>query len=417
MRVLRYREFRLLFAGQFVSLFGDGLFAVALSFAVLDETNSKAGLAAVLAAGSVPVVAFVLIGGVWADRLSRRRVMLAADGVRMAIQGVLALLVVTGHAPLAVFVGLYVLYGLAMAFFQPAATGLIPQTLPPEELQRANGLLGTARSVTAVAGGALGGVLVDVVGPGSAIGLDAVTFAVSVAALAAMRVGVTAVAAERESFAHDLSVGFREVRSRRWVWMTILNASLFLMVYVAPFDVVGPIVSRASLGGALAWGAISASFAGGMAAGGLLMMRVTMRRPMVVAGGLFLVTSLSPVLLAIPVNVGLICAAYVADGVGVGIYLATWETALQRQIPERVLSRVSAWDWMGSLAGLPLGYALTAPLLAVVGESAVLYGSAGCAVLLTVWMLGIPDIRRIGERAVSVLPSERAIQESASADS
>lgn len=399
MGVLRYREFRLLFAGQFVSLFGDGLFAVALSFAVLDQTNSKTGLAVVLASGSVPVVAFVLVGGVWADRLSRRRVMLAADGVRMAIQGVLAALVLTDHAPLGAFVVLYALYGLAMAFFQPAATGLVPQTLPPEELQRANGLLGTARSVTAVAGGALGGVLVEVVGPGSAIGLDALTFAASVVALAAMRVGATAATTERESFVHDLVVGFREVRSRRWVWMTILNASLFLMVYVAPFDVIGPIVSRESLGGAFSWGAISASFAGGMAVGGLLLMRVALRCPMVLAGVLFLVTSLSPILLAIPVDVGLICAAYVVDGFAVGIYLATWETALQREIPDRVLSRVSAWDWMGSLAGLPLGFALSGLLLAVVSESTVLYGSAACAVLLTVWMLGVGDIRRIGQAA------------------
>jgi MFS family permease len=395
--VFRYREFRLLFAGQFVSLFGDGLFVVALSFAVLDQTNSDTGLAVVLAAGSVPVVAFVLVGGVWADRLSRRRGMLVADGARMAIQGVLAALVLTDRAPLAAFIVLFALYGLAMAFFQPAATGLVPQTLPPEELQRANGLLGTARSVTAVAGGGLGGALVDLFGPGSAIGIDATTFAVSVAALAAMRVGTAAASIERESFAHELAAGFREVRSRRWVWMTILNASLFLMVYVAPFDVIGPIVSRESLGGALAWGAISASFAGGMAAGGLLLVGLTLRRPMVVAGVLFLFTSLSPVLLAIPVDVGIICAAYVLDGIGVGIYVATWETALQREIPGRVLSRVSAWDWMGSVAGLPLGYALTGPVLALVGESTALYGSAGCAVALTVWMLTVGDIRRIGQ--------------------
>ena len=397
MGVLRHREFRLLFAGQFVSLFGDGLFVVALSFAVLDQTNSDTGLAVVLAAGSVPVVAFVLVGGVWADRLSRRRVMLVADGARMAIQGVLAALVLTDRAPLAAFIVLFALYGLAMAFFQPAATGLVPQTLPSGELQRANGLLGTARSVTAVAGGGLGGALVDLIGPGSAIGIDATTFAVSVAALAAMRVGTTAASSERESFAHELAVGFREVWSRRWVWMTILNASLFLMVYVAPFDVIGPIVSRESLGGALAWGAISASFAGGMAAGGLLLVGVTLRRPMVVAGVLFLFTSLSPVLLAIPVDVGIICAAYVLDGIGVGIYLATWETALQREIPDRVLSRVSAWDWMGSVAGLPLGYALTGPALALVGESTALYLSAACAVALTVWMLSAGDIRRIGQ--------------------
>ena len=127
--VLRYREFRLLFAGQLVSLFGDGLFAVALSFAVLEETHSRSGLGIVLAAGSLPLVAFVLVGGVWADRLSRRRVMLGADGARMVIQAVLAALVLSGNASLGSFIVLYGLYGLAMAFFSPASTGLIPETL------------------------------------------------------------------------------------------------------------------------------------------------------------------------------------------------------------------------------------------------------------------------------------------------
>ena len=395
MGVLRYREFRLLFGGQLVSLFGDGLFAVALSFAVLDETGSKSGLGIVLAAGSLPLVAFLLVGGVWADRLSRRRVMLVADGARMAIQGVLAALVLTGRAPLGAFIVLYGLYGVAMAFFSPASTGLVPETLPAEELQRANGLMGMTRSVTAIAGAAVGGVLVDVFGPGSAIALDSGTFAVSALALASMRVGPVS-SAVRERFSHELAVGFREVRSRRWVWMTILNASLFLMLYVAPFDVIGPIVSRRSLGGAIAWGVISASFAGGMAAGGLALMLVRLRRPMVVALSILLATSVSPLLLAHAAPVALICASYFLEGVAVGVFTTTWETALQREIPARVLSRVSAWDWMGSVAGMPLGFALTGPLLAVVGERDVLYGMAAVAFVLTIWMLGVPDLRHIG---------------------
>jgi MFS family permease len=397
-RVLRHREFRLLYLGQLVSLLGDGVFVVALSFAVLSETSSEAGLGIVLAAGSLPLVAFVLVGGVWADRLSRRRVMLAADVVRMVVQGVLAGLVLAGHAPVGIFVVLYALYGVAMAFFSPASTGLVPETLPAEELQRGNGLLAMTRSVTGIAGAALGGVLVAVLGAGTAIAVDSVSFAVSVVALALMRAQPPAREDEPRAFRHELSVGWREVRSRRWVWMTILNASLFLMLYVAPFDVLGPIVSRDSLGGALSWGLISASFAAGMAFGGVLLMRTTLRRPMVVAGSIFLITSLSPLLLAAAAPVPLICAAYAADGVAVGIFLTTWETALQRDIPERVLSRVSAWDWMGSLAGMPLGFALTGPLLALVGVNATLYGMAACAVVLTVWMLAARDIRQIGER-------------------
>ena len=406
MGVLRYREFRLLFTGQFVSLFGDGLFAVALSFAVLDETHSKSGLGIVLAAGSLPLVAFLLVGGVWADRLSRRRVMLAADGARMVIQAVLAALVLTGHAPLGAFIGLYALYGIAMAFFSPASTGLVPETLPAHELPRANGLLGMTRSLTAVAGGGVGGVLVDAIGPGSAIAVDGGSFAVSALALSLMRVGA-AVGAQRERFLHELAAGWREVRARRWVWMTILNVSLSLMLYVAPFDVIGPIVSRRSLGGATAWGAISASFAGGMALGGLGSMYIRFRQPVLYASWIFLITSLSPLLLAYTAPVAVICAAYALDGVAVGVFIAVWDTALQREIPAQMLSRVSAWDWMGSIAGMPLGYALTGPALALIGERRTLYAMAASAVGLSVWMLASRDIRTIGaRREPATLPSE-----------
>jgi len=395
--ILGYREFRLLYSGQLVSLLGDGIFTIALSFAVLDETGSEAGLGIVLASGALPLVGFVLVGGVWADRLSRRRVMLVADGARMAIQGLLAALVLFGQVPIWAFVVFYALYGIAMAFFSPASTGLLPETIPASELQRANGLVGMTRSVTAIAGAAVGGVLVATIGAGSAIAVDSVSFAVSAVCLGLMRQR-RSTAVEREPFRQELVEGWREVRSRRWVWMTILNVSLAMMLYVAPLDVVGPIVANDSLGGATAWGLISASFALGMAAGGLMLMRVTLERPMLVAALLFLFTSLSPVLMAIPAPVALICAAYLADGFGVGIYLTTWETALQREIPERVLSRVSAWDWMGALAGMPLGYALTGPVIALVGQDATLAAMAASGIMFAVWMLVFPDIRRIGER-------------------
>jgi MFS family permease len=397
---LRYRDFRLLFVGQSVSLFGDGLFAVALSFAVLETTGSSADLGIVLAAGALPLVGLVLVGGVWADRVSRRRLMLASDGLRMAIQGTLALLIATGAVSLWSFIVLNALYGVGMAFFSPAFTGLVPELLPAEELRRANGLLGITRSVTAVAGAAVGGVLVDAIGPGSAIAADSVTFAVSALALALMHAGRTP-SAERRPFLHELAIGWHEVRSRRWVWMTILNISFFLMLYVAPFDVIGPMVARDSLGGATAWGLISASFAVGMAFGGLVVIVMRLRRPVLVAGIIFAVTSFSPLLLAFTAPLALICSSYALEGVGVGIFVATWDTALQREIPEEVLSRVSAWDWMGSLAGMPLGFALIGPVLALVGEQNALYGMTACALGLSLWMLLAPDIRRIGARGGS----------------
>jgi hypothetical protein len=183
------------------------------------------------------------------------------------------------------------------------------------------------------------------------------------------------------------------------------------MLYVAPFEVIGPIVSRESLGGPVAWGLISASFAAGMAAGGLGMMLIVLRRPMLVAPGILLFTSTTaPLLLAHAAPVALICGAYVVEGVAVGIWTTAWETALQREIPAQVLSRVSAWDWMGSLAGMPLGFALTGPLLALVGERDVLYGMAAVGLVLTVWLLVSADLRDIGRAdGREIVPGGRVV--------
>ena len=132
---------------------------------------------------------------------------------------------------------------------------MLPQILPPDLLQPANGLLGATRSETLVLGMAGGGVLVDWVGPGQAIGLDAVSFAISAFCLFLMH-SQPAAASERKPFRHELVEGFRELRRHRWLWLTLLNASLFLMLYVAPIEVIGPLVARDDLGGATAWGII-----------------------------------------------------------------------------------------------------------------------------------------------------------------
>ena len=177
---LREPRFRLLWLGQATSTLGDGLLPVALVFAViesLDGTATELGL--VLAAHTLPLVAFVLIGGVWADRLPRQLVMLASDLVRFAVQATLAILFLTGTAELWQLVALIAVYGSAEAFFQPAATGVVPATVSPQRLQQANAMLGLTRSSAFVIGPAVAGVVVTVTNPGFVFAVDAATFAIS----------------------------------------------------------------------------------------------------------------------------------------------------------------------------------------------------------------------------------------------
>jgi MFS family permease len=227
LRVLRHRDFRFLFLGQSASAIGDQVVIVALALYITQRTGSATDLGLVLAAQSVPLIVLLLFGGVWADRLPRHRIMVVADLARFALHGVLAGLILTGGASVAQMVVIEVLFGAARAFFQPAYTGLLPQTIPEELLQDARALSAVSENVAILVGPALGTALVLTVGAGVAFALDAATFLLSAVLLT--RITPRVRAAERTGRGgdattvwHELRDGWREVRSRPWVWATIM---------------------------------------------------------------------------------------------------------------------------------------------------------------------------------------------------
>ena len=394
LRVLGEREFSLFFWGQTVSILGDGIFPIALAFAVLELGGSPTQLGLVLLAGILPQTLFVLVGGVWADRLPRRTIMLAADAARAAIQVVTAVLLLSGEARIWHLVALYALHATAAAFFMPAATGLVPEVAPQARLQQANALLGITRSIAFGVGAALGGIFVSAVSTGGAVLLDACTFVISAACLWGLSARA-APGAGGTRFVAELRAGFDEVRKRRWLWMGLANAFLFLMLVVAPFEVIGPVIAKSELGGALAWGVILTGFSIGTLLGGLVMLRVHFERPLFVAGLLFFATCIAPLLLALAAPVWTIALAYVGEGFAVGIFVTSWQTALQNHIPRDLLSRVGAWDWLGTIGGMPLGFALTGPIVDAVGTSATLVGVSVSAFLLSLGFVLIHDLREL----------------------
>ncbi len=265
--VLREREFRLLFLGQTASLVGDGVVPVALSFAVLNLTGSVADLGFVLAARSAPLAAFMLVGGVVADRLPRRAVMIGADVTRFVSQGVLAALLLSGHAQLWQLIVLQAAHGTGSAFFMPAVTGLIAESVSRERLQEANALRWMADSAGRVIGPAIAGVLVATIGAGAALAVDSGSFAVSAFFLAAMRLP----ALERppqQALLRELAEGWHEFRSRTWLVAANALAALANVLLLAPMLVLGPAVAKRYLGGAGAWALIVAAFGLGSIAGG-----------------------------------------------------------------------------------------------------------------------------------------------------
>jgi hypothetical protein len=391
---LRHRNFQLLFAGQTVSALGDQVVPVALAFAVLDLTGSASDLGLVLAAALVPRLVFTLAGGVWADRLPRQRVMLAADVVRGAAQALVAIDLISGTAQVWHLAVLGAVEGAAGAFFTPASAGLMPALVDPDELQPANALVGLARRATAVVGPAVGGALVTTVGPGWGFALDAATFGASAASLGALRVPA-APHGPRASFLSDLAEGFGELRRHTWYWSNVVSHCLW-NAGMGVFLVLGPLVAARSLGGAGDWSAILVTEAVGGVAGGALALRFRPRRPLVWANLSLALLGLPLAGLAGPWPTEALAAVAGLAIAGLAFMSAIWETAVQRHIPAHALSRVVAYDWLASLVVMPVSFALAGSLAGALGTTRVLIGTAIVVSGSSIGILLVPSVRRLG---------------------
>jgi MFS family permease len=391
--VLRIRNFRLLFAGHGVSVFGDRMVTVALAFAVLEVGGSASAVGLVLAASWVPAVASVLVGGVVADRISRRTVMVAADVVRVCSQGTMAALLIGGAAEVWMLAALGGVTGAATGFFNPAATGLLPDVVPSEGLQPANALRSTAASVSEILGPIAAGIIVAAAGAGWAIAADAATFAISAACLVALRLGR---AAEREpaAFLRDLIDGWLAVRSRRWLWTFLAYFAVSNVMWGA-WTALGPVVAARDLGGAGPWGTVLGAVGVGAVLGSLAATRVRPTRPLLFVAlmdGLF---GLPLAFLAAGSSVPVLAIGGILSGIGMTLGMSVWETTLQREIPAESLSRVASYDWFVSYAVYPLGLAIWGPLAGVIGIYTALWLAFGLFVAGLLALLAVPEIRRL----------------------
>jgi MFS family permease len=390
---LRERNFRLLFIGQSVSALGNALVPVALAFAILDLTHSPADLGYVLGAEAAAQVVFLLAGGVIADRLSRRAVMLGADSVRGGAEAALGVLLITGHPSVWLIAVLAAVQGTAGALFMPASTGLTPAVVSQANLQQANQIQQVTSSGAGIAGPALAGLLVVAAGPGWAILADAVSFGVSVAFLA--RLDLTAAPRpSRQRFVTDLREGWDEFRSRTWLWTIVAVSAVFNFLITAYF-VLGPVVSQRSYGGAAAWAIVATIWGAVSVAGGLLTMRLRPRHPLrlAVTASCFLPLPSLAFAAGLPLPAIAVVAAF--GGTGLIVFYSQFTTTMQRQVPERTLSRVSSYDWFASLAVYPVGLAVAGPVAAALGVHTVLWGTGLIELAAILSLLLVPSIRQL----------------------
>ena len=361
---LRERQFRLLWLGQATSTLGDGLVPVALAFAVIGTLDRSAtALGVVLAAHTLPLVLFVLVGGVWADRLPRQLVMLVSDSIRCAVQATLAVLLLSGAAELWHLVVLIAIYGTAESFFQPAATGLVPATVSPQRLQQANALLGLSRSIAFVLGPAIAGVIAATTNPGHRLrrrrrnvcGERDLAGSPAAAAVPPRRCaqqlprrpqGRVARARRAHVAVGDRRLGLDVSLHRR---RTVSDAR--------PGDREGVARRRGGVGDhrrRLGRRLAGRRFARAALETGAADARLLASSSCAIAPAI--------ALLALRAPAPVIAAAQAIGGIGMGFFGAVWQTTLQQHVPEEALSRVSAWDWMGSFAFLPLGLILAGPV-------------------------------------------------------
>jgi hypothetical protein len=359
------------------------------------------------------MTAFMLAGGALADRLGRRRVMLAADLGRCAAQAVLAGVLIAGHPSLWLFVTAAVVVGTGNGFFAPALSGLPVQLVPPARLGDANALLGAVQPAAQVAGPALAGILIALTSPAVVIAVDAGTYAISALALAGLRLPGTGQPLSRtgrpfpgtgqppgqpaqraSSLRRDLAEGWTEFLAHPWLWPQTVQFALFNLVTWGPYLVLGPVLARQYLGGARAWGVILACYGGGAILGGLLALGRRPRRPLLAATLATLGYPLPPLALALHLPLPAVAGAALGAGVGSALGGAFSATVQQRLIPAAALSRVGAFNLVGAYAFGPVAFAAAGPVAAVLGARAVLAFGAAWSAGLTGAVLTVPAIRR-----------------------
>ena len=390
--VLAQRDFAVFYTGYVTSLLGSAMSSIALTFAVLGSGGSAADLGYVFAASVVPLVIFMLGGGVLADRLGRRRVMLGSDASRLVTQAGLAAALFAGRPPIWLFAVLSALLGAADAFFSPGLSGLTPEIVAASRLADANALLGVAQSVARIGGPALAGILIAVSRPATVIAADAASFGVSLAALALLR--VLPAAAPARSPWRDLAEGWAQFRSHAWLWITTVQFALFNLFTWAPFLLLAPILARAYLGGARGYGIVQASLAGGAIAAGLLLVGRRPSRPLVIATVGTFGYGVPCLALALRLPLPAVAGAAALAGAGSATFNAYSATVMQQRVPPALLARVSAIDLTGAYALGAAGYAVIGPLADVVGPGRLLGFAAAYTTLSSAVVLTLTPIRR-----------------------
>jgi MFS family permease len=404
------RQYRLLFGSQVLSILGDRVTSIALPFAVLSIGGGVGAVALTSAAQFLPFVVLALPAGVWADRWDRKRILIASDSVRFFTQGLAAVLLLTGVARVADLVVLAAIFGAADAFFAPAFSGLLPTTVSPANLQPANALRGLTFSLGNVVGPVVAGFLIAFAGgPGSALAVDAISFAVSVVLLLPLRPRLVSDALSEEdptasttSFGTSLREGWYEVRSRPWVLGFLGGFSVYHAIVLPSIFVVGPVLMLQEYDGARSWALVTALFGLGNILGDVLLLSWRPRHALRVGALMLIGASCQAAIIGSHLPVWGIGGLELLTGVCVTGMFTLWETSLGEHIPTAALSRVSSYDYLSTTGVIPLGNLLVGLAAAWFGLYPSLYAMSAIGIVVALLVLRLPSVRHLPRGTVTV---------------
>ena len=394
-------EFRKLFAARVVSNFGNGMTPIALAFGVLSLPGGNAGsLSLVTTAHMVPLIVFMLVGGVVADRFGRARLVGLTDIFGSVFSAISAIAFLTHHAsiPLLCFNGF--MFGALNALWYPAFSGLAPQLVPARLLQSANSLVGMGANMALTFGSAVAGVLVATAGSGWGILVDAISFFLAGVIVYSMKASDTEAESREESVSmiRQLKDGWSEVAKRRWFLIVVACAAVFHMCFEGFLGVVAPVQAKEALDGARSMGYMMTGWGLGGLAGTVLAYRLRPKRQLLLAVGVMPLLTLWMFGLAVPTPMWTLVFFAFIGGIAIDMMYANWMTTLQTQVPEEAMSRVGAYDAFGSLAFAPLGLFIAGPFTKLVGPSTALMTMGSVALIAALTPLLSREVRHLERR-------------------
>jgi MFS family permease len=391
---LRVSNFRWFFIGEMVNTAGSSMAGIALAFATLGISDSAGALGLVIAAWTVPMVGFMLIGGALADRLPRALVLRGGNVVQGAVQSAVAVLVLTDTAEIWHLVLLNLISGTVVAVTYPAFHGMVPILVPVEERKSAYVLIGQTESLLRIAGPATAGILVATVSPGWALAADAATYFVAAGFLVLVRIPFGERPERQASVIGDFKVGWSFARALGWVIPASCCALVYNALMSGSISVLGPVIAQHTIG-SQGWGLAQSGEAVGLFVTGFLLVRITIRRPMHAIMLGFCSTAVPMLVLGTAVSTAALAGAFFVAGVGLAVLSLAWSLTVQEKVPEEMLSRIMAIDGFFSFVAMPIGQLLVGPLVLLSSIRTVELGSVVLALVVTAVALATPAIANL----------------------